>query len=41
MGLFYTAPPTTHGAGWMDGWMDKVQRHFKQASSGYIMPEEV
>jgi len=25
----------------MDGWMVKVQRHFKHASSGYIMPEGV
>jgi len=25
----------------MDGWMVRVQRHFKHASNGYIMPEEV
>jgi len=25
----------------MDGWMVRVQRHFKHISNGYIMPEEV
>jgi len=48
MVIFPLAPDQTIAQMWSNGargettgWMVKVQRHCKHASSGYIMPEEV